>query len=175
MIWLTALINTANNHSQDKCLLTKVDRIDVDCASMLHPCMWTTAFLVVDISVSILKKSNLWMHCFCDFVWIRQESLSRCLKKVHVMMQYHMYFEGHAQIKSSLQQLKDIVKSVYYSSDQLHQLHFQGIHERPQAKNPHSIGHTRPMDVLCRVLQRSSKVFFEPSPAWETSTRPRER
>ena len=37
-------------------------------------------------------------------------------------MQYHMYFEGHAQIKSSLQQLKDIVKSVYYSSDQLHQL-----------------------------------------------------
>ena len=46
-------------------------------------------------------------------------------------MQYHMYFEGHAQIKSSLQQLKDIVKSVYYSSDQLHVQVFQ-IHSNIQ-------------------------------------------
>ena len=35
----------------------------------------------------------------------------------------------------------------------------------------HSISHTRPMDVLCR----SSKIFFEPSPASKTSARPCKR
>ena len=53
----------------------------MDCASVLHFSMWNAAFLIVDVSVSIFKQSNLRMHCFSYFIWIRQKGLSKGLKK----------------------------------------------------------------------------------------------
>ena len=70
----------------NKGLLAKIYGVDVDCASVLHFSMWYAAFLIVDVSLSIFKQSNLRMHCFSYFVWIRQKGLSKGLKEVHVMV-----------------------------------------------------------------------------------------
>ena len=51
-----------NHHLQNKDLflsISKVNRIEVNCAFMLHRSMRITAFLVVYIAMSILEQTNL--------------------------------------------------------------------------------------------------------------------
>ena len=99
-----------NNQSQKNSLLTisKVNWVKVNCTFMLHLSMWSAALFVIDITMSFFKKTYLWMHRFGDFISVSQQSLSKWFKEFHVMMQYHMHFQGQAQIKLCLQLLKDI-------------------------------------------------------------------
>ena len=46
--------------------------------------MRNTTFLVVDVTMSILKQTNLWVHCFTDLVWVSQKCLPKRYKELHI-------------------------------------------------------------------------------------------
>ena len=99
--------------------ISKVNRIEVNCAFMLHRSMRITAFLVVYVAMSILEQTNLWVHCLTDLIWLRQKCLPKGFKELHIMVQDHVHLQRHADIKPFLH-LLEVWRDV--SDDSLNEL-----------------------------------------------------